>query len=238
LSRYGYFCYDVTLKSLENKKMKALPKSGEVLTSLGKGFERGLCSDLFVAGYSYKPQDLASDIEADYDDYRLLKIFKKATYISDRAKALLKERDIITLVKEGTVFADDGYIRSVADPPILPVREAVLPDPDAPFGIMICESSLFRFFLKTDKAVLPDGLEICGCPFLVESVEKITDSMPKKYVIQCNLQVCDDNTVSESSESRYRIAYDPVSKKKIILAGSIVSREDFFGETPDFIPTV
>ena len=238
LSLSKLFCYDIVVRLSAQRKLNSLPKSTDIRAAFGEGFENSFCSDLFVAGYSYKQLDFFSDIELDYDDYKLLKLFKKAVYISDRAKELLKENDIISLVKQGLIFVDEGYIHCLDEAATTFLTETILPDSDNPFGIKMRQNSRFRFFIKTEKSTFPEELNICGCPFCVETVKKIDESLPQKYVLQCDLDISSDVKIANDSQSRYKIAYNSVSQSKMILAGSVISREDFFGETLDFISAI
>lgn len=238
LSLSKLFCYDIVVRLSAQRKLNSLPKSTDIRAAFGEGFENSFCSDLFVANYSYKQLDFFSGIEVDYDDYKLLKLFKKASHISDRAKELFKENDIISLVKQGLVFVDEGYIHCADESGASFLTGITILDSNNPFGIRMRENSRFRFFIKTEKDTIPKELNICGCPFCVEDVKEMGEILPQKYVIQCNFDISGDIKIAKDSQSRYKIAYNPTSQNKMILAGSVISREDFLGETLDFISAI
>lgn len=207
--------------------MQSLPSASDILAALN--FKtKALCSDLFLQGFSYKPLDFTMDLIVNTQDYQILKKLKSAKYISDFA-AQKTPLEIIELYKENILLIQNGYIDYKDDNAF---REVILPNNQNPFGIEILKNGYFRFFIKLKEELNITKLTINKCNFIVEQINGFCPDFCKPYILQTNINLNEDYNLS-SNKSRFLVAFSESTGRKIILAGSKISREDFLGEALD-----
>lgn len=182
-----------------------------------------LCSDLFIKGFSYKPLHLGVGILAEDDrQYRLLKSLKSARYIADRVKALPRQV-LWEQLCSGELQIHSGYIGYTLEV-ALALKTVRLPSGD--FGVELRSGSLFRCFVKSETGTFPQTLKLGEC---LMQVQQVLPAIPSdQRVLQHDLPLDDDWRVVADT-SRFKLSYDIADNCKILCAGSVIGREDFFG---------
>lgn len=215
--------YELVLTPAQTCNLPQLPTGA----MLEKALPGCLCSDLFIGGFSYKPLDLGVGIVAQDDtQYRFLKNLKSARYVHDslrplEANALLKQLCDDTVQLQGGYI---GYTREVS----LALKPVRLPEGDTLFGVQLRHGSFFRCFVKSETSAFPESLMLDQCRMLVQQVLPAEPARTDRGVLQSNLPLDAHWQVSDTS-SRFKLSYDALRGCKVLCAGSVISRNDFFG---------
>lgn len=190
---------------------------------LEKALPGCLCSDMFIKGFSYKPLHLGVGIVAEDDrQYRLLKSLKSARYIADRAKALPLQV-LLGQLYSGEVQVRSGYIGCNRDVS-LALKTVRLPSGD--FGVELRGGSLFRCFVKSETDTFPETLKLGEC--LMEVQQVLPAMQSNQRVLQHDLPL-NDHWQVVGDTSRFKLSFDVGRNCKVLCAGSVIGREDFFG---------
>lgn len=217
--------YELILTPQEACQFPQMPTS----SMLEQALPHCLCSHLFVAGFSCKPLDLCCGVVAHTDaQYQLLKRLKSARYIQDSVR-LLCAGSLLQQLEDGTLTVKNGYIgydRNVAGS----VRTVRLIAGDQLFGMELSGGKPFRCFVKTPNPHFPETVSLQGCRFSLQKVLPIEPENRNRYVLQHDLPVIAGYRVSPDSTSRFKLSYDAASQRIVVCAGSVISREDYFGE--------
>jgi hypothetical protein len=188
-----------------------------------------VCSDLFPNGFSYKPIDLGVGMVAGSDEeYRLLKQIKSARYIHDQIKALSTEA-IIKQLSNGILKIQNGYIgyNDGAAPGFKTIR---LPDDDKMFGIELRPKSLFRCFIKTEAADIPQTITLNGYTLKILQANPIEMPESDVGVLQNNMKIKAQPPLAADSSSRFKLSFDENSGYVVMCAGSVIHRSDCFAD--------
>lgn len=217
--------YDLTLVPKETCRLSGLPQGRQ----LSRALNGCICSDLFVAGFSYKRLDLGSGLIASDDEgYRLLKRIKSAKYIRDELRQL-PAQTLLQMLRDGTVQLADGYIGHTQR-----VRLALGPAPlsggDKLFGIELQAGSAFRCFLLTDAPTLPREITVEGCRFSLTGWQLVARDEAAAGVLQSDLPLVGKPRVADDSPSRFKVTYDPNTRCTVLCAGSFLCPPDHFGD--------
>jgi hypothetical protein len=115
----------------------------------------------------------------------------------------------------------------------LPVTAWVLlPEEPGLFGLELPGGSRYRFFLKTADPNLPEKLLLSGAEFTVTDCKAVPYLPEACYVLQCDLPLAENYRMMPGSKSCIKLDYCP-AKGKLLRAGSVIDRVDFFGLTVD-----
>lgn len=225
--------YDVTLCVDEEQTIPGLFCGDAMRAALPPAFADSLCSDLMLAGFTYKRVDLCVGLDgADEQTYTILKKLKSATFISDRVRQMPLAA-IVDGVRAGLIMIKDGYIIDAGDAPQRALHTVVLPDSPNLFGLKLRAGSRFRFFIKTIVSDFPTTLEVGGCRFRVEGVRPVTFAHTDVYVLQHDLPVAEHWRMAPQSATRFKVGYHPETSTICLRAGSVIHREDYFGSAID-----
>lgn len=217
--------YDLTLVPAEDCRLPALPK-GIQLSRLLPGC---ICSDLFVAGFSRKRLDLGTGLIVDDDhSYRLLKRIKSAKYI--RNDLLQRSaQQLLTMLKENSLQLQEGYIGYTQEVS-LAIGPAPLPQSDKLFGVELRADRSFHCYALTQSAVFPDSILLEDVPFAITQMQPIHRDATAPGVLQSDLPIAADYRVATDSPSRFKLSYDPESRRTMLCAGSLICPPDYFGD--------
>lgn len=217
--------YELILTPQETCQFPQMPTS----SMLQQALPGCLCSHLFVAGFSCKPLDLCCGVVAQTDgQYQLLKRLKSARYIQDSVR-FLSAGSLLQQLEDGTLTVKNGYIgydRNVAGS----VRTVRLCAGDRLFGIELSGGKSFRCFVKTKNPDFPQVISLQDCRFSLQKVLPLEPEIRDRYVLQQDLPVIAGYRVSADSASRFKLSYDAASQRIVVCAGSVISREDHFGD--------
>ena len=217
--------YDLTLVIEETCALPGLP-SGKQLSQALPGC---ICSDLFVAGFSYKRLDLGSGLIApDDESYRLLKRIKSANYIRDDLRSL-SAQDLLQQLQAGSIRLQDGYIGHTYQVQ-LSLSPAPVPDSDKLFGYELQAKTAFRCFVLTNTPKIPSKFLLGGAIFSITAIKPLIQDTTKPGVLQSTLPVVSSPRVDPNSRSRFKLSYDTDSRCTVLTAGSLICPPDYFGD--------
>lgn len=215
--------YELILTPAQTCKLSHMP-TGAMLEAALPGCT---CSDLFIAGFSYKPLGLTAGIVAEDDlQYRLLKRLKSARFIQDSLLQLSLDA-LLKQLSDGIVQIQNSYIGYNQDA-ALSVKTVRLPESQRLFGIELRSGSHFRCFAKTETPDFPKVLSLGNCLLTVLQVLPTQPIQSGFGTLQCDLPL-DETWQVSGTASRFKLSYDAQRSCKILCAGSVICQNDFFG---------
>ncbi len=215
--------YELILAPAQTCRLSQMP-TGAMLEEALPGC---VCSDLFIGGFSYKPLNLGAGIVAEDDlQYHLLKRLKSARFIHDSLLRLPADT-LLKRLSDGSLQIQNGYI-GYDQEAALAVKTVRLPAGESLFGIELRGGSRFRCFVKTQKTDFPEALTLGGNLMEIRQVLPAEPPRSDRGTLQCDLPLDEAWQVSGAA-SRFKLAYDLRRNCKVLCAGSVISRADFFG---------
>lgn len=215
--------YELILTPTQTCKLPQMP-TGAMLEAALPGCT---CSDLLLAGFSYKPLDLGAGIVAEDDlQYRLLKRLKSARFICDSLLPLSMDV-LLKQLSDGVVQIQNGYI-GYNQQAALAIKNVRLPESQSLFGIELRSGSHLRCFVETESPDFPKALTLGNCLMTVLQISPIQPIQSNFGTLQCDLPLDEAWQVS-GTDSHFKLSYDTQRNCKVLCAGSVISQNDFFG---------
>lgn len=215
--------YELILTPAQTCRLSQMP-TGAILEAALPGC---ICSDLFISGFSYKPLSLGVGIVAEDDmQYRLLKRLKSARFIADSVKPLPADV-LLRQLSDGIMQIQNGYI-GYNQEAALAVKTVRLPAGENLFGVQLRSGSVFRCFIKTENPEFPETLTLNDCLMEVRQVLPAEQEQSNLGILQHDMPLDKAWQVSGSA-SRFKLSFDTHRNCKVLCAGSVISRDDYFG---------
>jgi len=231
----------VRAKTMGNIVVESIFQKNEVYRMLAEKFpemqnlQRICVSDVFLAGFVYKPLSFdCVKIRSD-EEYRALKRIKSAKYIEcTLLKHIKSGEDLVRAFLYRRAELEGEYICDCMQGKKKVFRNMIVPERMNPIAIYIPKEQELEFYVEFSNVpaqFLQSG-ELCrigGFSLEITNLEK-TERIwrdEERMVLQTMLEIEKDATILPGDRSRFRVGYDTDAQVQYYKAGSVFDESIF-----------